>query len=227
MRLKRLSKLLFATGGALMLVAGPAGAHSGHTVTFTATDYTLDANAGFTSSIVFGANEVDTMEVDLPAGVKLAHDDQHGNELASNPNDDAWIGSGSAKAAFVFSLCGTTTVGLDVYFEEDMTGAPANAVAHYRIVASSVGTYHGWAIEQNDSTNDYKITIDLDQTWTCSSQPADANSSLTINASGTGGVVSQNPSASGCYTSTANFVAVGGGTHSGSSGRNFPGGTTC
>lgn len=229
MRFTRLGRFLFATISAVLLMASSAEAHSGHTVTFSASSYALNANATTTSTTTFGSVEVDTMETDLPAGMKLAHADTKGNELASNPNDDAQIGSGTAKASWSFLFCGVGTVNLTVYFEEDMTGAPANAVAHYRIVAASVGTYDAWAIEQNDATDDYKLTVDLNQIWTCSSasQPSDANVSLTINGTATGGIVQQNPSSTGCYTVTVNFVEVGGTTHSGSAGRNYTAGTSC
>lgn len=229
MRFNRLSKVLFATGGALMLMTNGAGAHSGHTVTFSSSSYALNANANITSGVTFGSVEVDTMTIDVPAGIKLAHDDQFGNELASNPDDEAQIGTGTAKASWTFLLCGVSTVNLTASFEEDMTGAPAGAVAHYQVVAASVGTYDVWAIEQNDAADDYKLTIDLDQLWTCSSasQPSDANVSLTINGTATGGVVSQNPSATGCYTTNVSFVEVGGTNHSGSAGRNYTAGTTC
>lgn len=229
MRFKRLTKLLFATVGVLLLTADGASAHSGHTVTFSSSTYALNANATITSGVTFGSVEVDTMTIDIPAGIKLAHDDQHGNELASNPDDEANLGSGTAKASWSFLFCGVTTVNLSVSFEEDMTGAPAGAVAHYQVVAASVGTYDVWAIEENDANDDYKLTIDLDQLWTCSSssQPSDANVSLTINGTATGGVVSQNPSATGCYTSTVTFIQVGGTSHSGSAGRNYTAGTSC
>lgn len=230
MRFNRLSKFLFATGGALVLMTNGAGAHSGHTVTFSSSSYALNANANITSGVTFGSVEVDTMTIDVPAGIKLAHSDTSGtNELASNPNDEAQLGTGTARASWSFLFCGVANVNLTASFEEDMTGAPAGAVAHYQVVAASVGTYDVWAIEENDANDDYKLTIDLNQIWTCSSasQPADANVSLTINGTATGGVVAQNPSTSGCYTATVSFVEVGGTNHSGSAGRNYTAGTSC
>ena len=227
MPFKRLSKFLFATAGAVALTAMPAQAHlNSHTFTFTASSYALNANANFTSATTVGAFEMDTLEIDMEAGLKLAHDDNKGNELASNPNDGDQIGTGTARAAFVFSFCSTVNVGLTVYFDESMTGAPAGAVAHYRVVAASVGTYHVWAIEQNDGSDDYKLTTDLDQAWTCSTQPADASISLTINGTATGGVVSQNPSVADCKVVTSTFVDVGGTSHSGSDSKAF-GASTC
>jgi hypothetical protein len=229
MRFKRLTKLLFATASVLFLTADGAHGHAGHTVTFSSSSYALNANANITSGVTFGAVEVDTLTIDVPAGIKLAHDDQFGNELASNPDDEASIGSGTAKASWSFLFCGVGTVNLSASFEEDMTGAPANAVAHYQIVAASVGTYDVWAIEENDANDDYKLTVDLNQIWTCSSasQPSDANTQLTINGTATGGVVAQNPSATGCYSSTVTFIEVGGTSHSGSAGRNYTAGTSC
>lgn len=229
MRFKHLTKLLFAVVGIVMLTANGAGAHSGHTVTFSSSSYALNANANVTSGVTFGSVEVESMVIDLPAGVKLAHDDNKGNELASNPDDEAQIGSGTAKASWSFLFCGVGTVNLTVSFEEDMTGAPAGAVAHYQVVAASVGTYDVWAIEENDANDDYKLTTTLNPLWTCSSasQPSDANMSLTINGTATGGVVQQNPSSTGCYTSTVTFIEVGGTSHSGSAGRNYTAGTSC
>lgn len=229
MRFNRLSKFLFATGGAVLLMASSAGAHSGHTATFSASSYALNANANYTSSVTFGSVEVDSMTIDLSPGIKLAHDDNFGNELASNPDDEAQIGSGTAKASWSFLFCGVSTVNITVSFEEDMTGAPAGAVAHYQAVAAGVGTYDIWAIEQNDASDNYKLTLDLNQIWTCSSasQPADANVSLTINGNATGGVVSQNPSATGCYGAKTTFIEVGGTSHDATAGRNFTAGTTC
>jgi hypothetical protein len=211
MRFNRLFTTLFALSGAVLLMATPAGANSGHAFTFTASSYALNANANYTSTLTIGPHEVDHMSIDLEAGFKLAHDDQFGNELSSNPNDEESIGSGSAKASWwEFLQCDTHTKTLAVSWEESMTGAPAGAVAHYQVTAS-IDTYDVWAIEEDDATNDYRLDVDLDETWTCSSanQPNDASIDLTIQGTTAGGrKVSENPGTSGCYTVTAEFTEV-------------------
>ena len=226
MRFNRLSKLLLATAGAVALTASPAYAHSGHTFSFTASSYALNANANTTSSLTIGAYEGASMEIDMEAGMKLAHDDQFGNELASNPNDGDQIGTGTATANWVFTLCAKATVNLTMYWDEDMTGAPAGAVAHYRVVAASVGTYHTYAIEQNDANDDYKLVTTLNPTWTCSTQPSDAGVTTSINGTATGGVVAQNPSAADCKVVTATVVDVGGTSHTGTDSKAY-GSSTC
>ena len=216
---RRLSRLVFAVVGAVALTASPAYAHSGHQTSFTATSYALNANANYTVSFVLGANEADTAEIDFEAGIKFAHDDQYGNELFTNPNDGDKIGSGQATAAWVFALCLTATVNIDIYFDEDMTGAPVGAVAHWRAVAATVGTYNTWVIEQNDANDDYKLVSDLDASLTCSTQPSSTGFTVTFGAV-------QNPGASDCKVVTVTVIDTNGVAHTGTDSKPF-GTATC
>lgn len=226
MPFKKLSKFLFAMGGALVLTATSASAHTGHATTFTTSDSSVNAYPDTTSSITYGAYEADDMTVDFQKGMRFAHADGYGTEVSPNPNDDELVGTASATAKFVFSACLTATITLDAYWEEDMTGAPSGAVAHYRVV-SSLGTIHAWVIEEDDATDDYKITMDLDETWTCSSQPSTAKGELsTKGTTASGGHPGQNPSTAGCYTVVTTFNDTSGGTHSGST-TSSVGGASC
>jgi hypothetical protein len=229
MRLTRLCKTTLAVFGALLLTASEAGAHSGHTVSYSTTSTALNANANTRSTLIFGQAEATSMETDLPAGVKLAHDDQFGNELSSNPNDEEQVGTGSAKAAWWLGFfCSTSTQGLTATWEEDMTGAPAGAVAHYTVTNAIGFDTEVYAIEQDDATDDYKLVIDLDEGRTCSSasQPTDAQATITTYGLTAGGrEVSRNPSVSGCYSVTATFIEVGGTVHSGGDSQAYGTGT--
>lgn len=206
MPFKRLSKFLFALSAAVVLTATSAGAHSGHTFNYSVSSTATNAYANTTSAITFGAYEATDMTIDLEAGMKLAHDDQHGTEVTPNPNDEEEIGTGTAYASWIFYLCGNQTVNLTITWEEDMAGAPVGAVAHY-VMRNSIGFDTDiWVIEENDATDDYKMTMNLDETRTCSTQPSNANASIsTHGTTASGGHPYQNPSSNGCYTVTASF----------------------
>jgi hypothetical protein len=214
---KRLIKFLFALCGAVLLTTTSAAAHTGHSVTYTVSNSNTNAYPDTTSSITFGAHEANTITIDLEAGMKLAHDDQFGSEVTPNPNDEEEIGTGSALANWqFFGFCSQSTQNLTITWEETMTGAPSGAVAHY-VMTNALGFDTDiWAIEQNDANDDYKLTMDLDESRTCSTQPTTA--SATINTTGTtasGGHSSQNPSSAGCYTVTTTFTDTSGTNHSG------------
>jgi len=217
---KRRFRFAIAILGAVALTASPAYGHvNSHTATFTASTYALNALAAWTVSFGLGGSEPADGEIDFEAGMKFAHDDQYGNELSFNPNDDDLIGSGTVRGAWVATLCLTTQMSMDIYFEEDMTGAPAGAVAHWRAVLATIGTYHVWVMEQSDANDDYKLIADLDSTWTCSNQPGDSGFSVTFTGM-------QNPSVSDCKVVTVTVVDVAGTVHSGSDSKAF-GTATC
>lgn len=215
---KRLSKAVLAGTGALLLTATSAGAHTGHSLTYSNNGVANSSTGTGSSTFVYGAYEPTSYESDLPAGLRIAHADTKGNELASNPNDEEEIGTGTAKANWnLFFGCSISTQNLTVTWEEDFTGSPsASAVAHF-VVTNAIGfDTHVWVIEQNDSTNDYKLVADLDEGRTCATQPSDTSSNLTTYGTTSGGrIVMQNPPA-GTYTFTTTFIDVAGGTHSGS-----------
>lgn len=214
MPFKKLSRFLFAMGGALVLTATSAGAHSGHTTSFTLSDSSVDAYADGTSALTYGAYEADDMVIDFEAGMRFAHDDQFGSEVTPNPNDEEQVGEITATAAFVFSLCRSASLTLTASWEEDMTGAPNGAVAHYQL-DSSLGTVEVWVIEENDANDDYRLEMDLDETWTCSSQPSTANASTTTyGTTASGGHPGRNPATAGCYDVVTTFNDTSGGAHS-------------
>lgn len=216
---KRLSKAVLAGTGVVLLTATSAGAHlSSHSLTYSNNGIANSSAGTGSSTFVYGAFEPNSYESDLPAGLRIAHADTKGNELASNPNDEEQIGTGSAKANYdiPFFGCSVSTQSLTVTWEEDFTGAPANAVAHF-VVTNAIGfDTHVWVIEQNDANNDYKLVADLDENRTCSTQPVDTQSNLTTYGTTSGGrLVMQNPPA-GTYTFTTTFIDMAGVSHSGS-----------
>lgn len=232
-RARRGLKAGLALAAALLLTADAAGAHTGHSATFSASPTTANAYASTSSSITFGAFEADTMEIDLEAGMKLAHDDQHGTEVTPNPNDEETIGSGTAYANWLIGFfCSKGDQTLTVTWEEDMTGAPTSTtaggtvVAHYQM-ANSIGfTENIWVVEQSDANDDYKMWVDLNQSFTCATQPTNASASISTNGTtASGGHPYQNPGTAGCYTVTTRFWDVSGTQHSGDASQALAGGS--
>ena len=223
MRFTRLARSAAVIAVALVLTASPAEAHSGHATSFTSTSYALNANANWTATFTIGPYEPSSILIDFEAGMRFAHDDQYGNELASNPGDDTVIGNGSFTAAYFF--CVSSTQNATVYWEEDMTSAPGGAVAHYRVVVAGVGTYQAWLIEENDANDDYKLSIPLNPDWTCAIEPNNTGFSLAL-LGYAGGVVTQNPNASDCKVVTVTVTDTAGGVHTGSDSKPF-GTATC
>lgn len=212
MAFKRLTKLLFALIGAVLLTTTNAGAHTGHTSSFTLSDYSVDAYANVSSSVTTGAFEITETTIDLEAGVRFAHGDGT-SEITPTPADEEEIGSGTVKARWVFFFCAASTLNATATWETDMTGAPAGAVGHI-VLEVSVGTSDLWIIEEDDATDDYKLYSDLDDSLTCANPPSDSGTSLSLTGTtASGGHPYRNPATSGCYSGTSTFKDTSNNTH--------------
>jgi len=220
MRFSRLVKVGFALAGAVMLTAPSASAHNSHTTTFTVANNATNAYSNTTSSIIFGAYEMASAEIDPDAGVKIAH--ASGSEVTPAPNNGDLVGEGTATAKWTWFFCASSTQDLDAYWDTDLSAAPSGigtVVSHIRLVNAIGFTTHVWVVEENDAADDYKMVItDGPDEHTCSSQ-TNASSNLTTYGSVPGSNPArhpgQNPSTSGCYAAPFSFTDPSGGSHSG------------
>jgi len=220
--------LSLSIAGAVLLMAMPAGAHSGHTSSFSVTNANTNAYPNFSYSQTFGANEPTTVVIEFEAGWKFAHAPGYGSEITPTPTAGEQIGSGSYTAAWTLFFCATSTSNLTIYWDTSMTGAPMGAVAHWRIEMATGVTAPIWVIEQNDATDDYKLVIPWPYGATCSTQPANHGFSMTVNGTtASGGHPFQNPSASGCYDVNGSHVDTALVNHAGATHTVAVGGATC
>lgn len=81
MRFTRLSKLLFAVAACVSLTASSAGAHTGHSTSFTMSDSSAGAYSAITTTFEFGSYEPDDMTLDFGPGWRLAHASGHNSEV--------------------------------------------------------------------------------------------------------------------------------------------------
>lgn len=204
--LSRLARIAPTVIGAVALAASPASAHSGHTTTLALSTASTSAYPDLTLGFVFGPHEAADVGIEFEEGWNLAP--------SPSPNDGETIGSVAVTAAWTLTLCATATQNFTLSFEDDMTGAPASAVAHWRMTGTFTST-DLWVVD--NGAGGYSLTIPWVSSQTCTSQPSNSAFTMTLDdATASGGRVLQNPSSSGCYSVTVTAVDTASTSHSGS-----------
>lgn len=213
MRSRRTSrgKVVGAVVGALLLLADTAAAHHVSFGIFVS-DYGTGAYADFLYTIGSGNSVPADLGLDFPVGWQFAQ--QGGTSpLTPTPIDEEQIGSGSMRARFQPFCLSSSTLGLTVRWEANMSGAPANAVAHYTITGG-VGLFEfdAWLIRTGSA--DYELSIpDMPDSSVCSST-TDFTWALTLfGTTALGNQVVRNPLTPGTYTFTISVVDTMGTLH--------------
>jgi len=225
---RRSPRLVAALAGALVLTATSAGAHTGHWSSVTASTTGTNTYPDLSPQFTFGTPPPSVTSFDFAAGWKFAHAPTKGTEISPTPSNGEVIGSGAEYGSFTRLFCGIATQAATVFWEASMTGAPAGAVAHWRLHNVLDFDSHIWVIEQNDATDDYRLDVYHPTAQRCSSQPAGAYVDLDVSGvSGSGGRLNQTPSTAGCYPVTTWFYDTSGVRHDGTTVMMAVGGAFC
>lgn len=204
-------KGLLAFLGAFMLLTDTAGANH-VTFDFTLSNYSTSAYANSTSTITFGSVEAASMTIELPDGWDVAQETGT-SPITPTPQDEENIGSGTATARWE-PFCGSSSnLSLTVTWEDNMTGAPAGAVAHYTVTAGGLFSTEAWLIRHGAGNYDISVPNMPDE-WVCSST---TNGAMTLTVKGQttdGDKVSRNPSTTGVKQATVKYTDLTGTLHS-------------
>ena len=201
-----------ALAGGLLLLSQSAYANHG-SITWSVSPSTTNAYGDISSTTQYGADEPATGITQLATNWLIAHQvSSPASPITPIPNDEEQVGTGTATARCWHLFCGTGNVNMTITWESDMTGAPANAVAHLTTTASGIFNTDTWVIR--NGTNDYDLSTPNYPTSAICSSTTDGLTTMTLNGStGNGNKVAQNPSTAGDYTGTGSYTDTNGTTH--------------
>jgi len=204
---------VLAMTGALLLLSQSAHAHHGST-DWNVSPATTNAYGNIDSTTQYGADEPSTGVTQLPTGWLIAHQvSSPASPITPVPNDEEQVGTGTATARWWHLFCGTGNVNMTITWESDMTGAPANAVAHLTTTAAGIFNTDTWVIR--NGVNDYDLSTPNYPTSAICSSTTDGLTTLSIDAElPSGRRISQNPSTAGTtYLLTTTYTDTAGGSH--------------
>ena len=202
-----------ALAGSLLLLSQSAHAHHG-SITWSVSPNGTNAYGDITSTTQYGADEPDTSLTQLPTNWLIAHQvSSPASPITPVPNDEEQVGTGTATAKWWHTFCSQANLNMTITWESDMTGAPANAVAHLTTTAAGIFNTDTWVIR--NGTNDYDLsTPQMPSSANCSST-TDGLTTLLIDAElPSGRRVAQNPSTTGTtYLLTTTYTDTTSVTH--------------
>ena len=195
-RARRGVKAGLALAGALLLTGQAAHANHG-SISWSVSPSTANSYGDITSTTQYGADEPSTGITQLPTGWLIAHQvSSPATPISPIPNDEEQVGSGTATAKWWHTFCSQANLNMTITWESDMTGAPANAVAHLTTTAAGIFNTDTWVIR--NGTNDYDLSTPNYPTSAICSSTTDGLTTLNIDAElASGRRVSQNPSTTG------------------------------
>lgn len=197
----------------LLLLSQSAYANHG-SISWSVSPNGTNGYGDITSTTQYGADEPATGITQLPTNWLIAHQvSSPASPITPVPNDEEQVGTGTATARWWHLFCGTGNVNMTITWESDMTGAPANAVAHLTTTASGIFNTDTWVIR--NGTNDYDLSTPNYPTSAICSSTTDGLTTLSIDAElSSGRRVAQNPSTTGTtYRLTTTYTDTNGGDH--------------
>jgi hypothetical protein len=199
--------------GALLLLSQSAYANHG-SISWSVSPSTTNAYGDITSTTQYGADEPATGITQLPTNWLIAHQvSSPASPITPIPNDEEQVGTGTATARWWHTFCSQANLNMTITWESDMTGAPANAVAHLTTTAAGIFNTDTWVIR--NGTNDYDLSTPSFPTSAICSSTTDGLTTLNIDAElSSGRRVAQNPSTTGStYLLTTTYTDTTSVTH--------------
>lgn len=205
--------VLSACVGALLIAAPTADANHA-TFTFNATPDTTNSYADTTSFSDFDSDEPETMEIQVPTGWLIAHQvASPATPISPVPDDEEVIGSGTATALWVHTLCDRNRdLALSVTWEATIdAGAPANTVAQVTITATNIFNTQAYIVR--NAAEDYDIEIPDMPDASCTSTTDGLVTLLIDGETADGDKVARNPSTTGNKQATMIYTDRNAVTH--------------